>query len=947
MTEDFQPQPRKATAESATRKEIIDIRLGEAGWNTADRSLVIEEFFIPPADQQNRVGPFIDENPLPSGGRGFSDYVLLGKNGKPLAVVEAKRSSKDAALGREQAKLYCNDILARQGELPFCFYTNGHEIFFWNLGENPPQKVHGFPTRQDLERLLFIRRHKKPLTDELINTSIAGRDFQLQAIRSVMEGIEKKRRRFLLVMATGTGKTRTCIALVDALMRAGHVQRVLFLVDRIALRGQALDAFREHIPDEPRWPEPGEKTIATDRRVYVATYPTMLNVVRDEADSLSPHFFDLVVVDESHRSIYNTYGEVLEYFNAIQLGLTATPRGVVDHNTFQLFECEDGLPTFAFSYDEAINHTPPYLCDFRVLKIKTKFQEDGISKRTISLEDQKQMILEGKDIADINFEGSDLEKSVTNHATNALIVKEFMEASIKDPNGVLPGKTIFFCLSISHARRMESIFDSLYPEYRGELAKVMVSDDPRVYGKGGLLDQFTRNNMPRVAISVDMLDTGIDVREIVNLVFAKPVFSYTKFWQMIGRGTRLLESNKIKAWCPDKDVFQIIDCWDNFDYFKVTPQGKEPKPQIPLPVRFAGVRIDKIEAAQALGQSRVAEKEIANLRTQIAAFPAQSVAIMEAQPLLAQCREESFWEPLTAERIAFLRHAVQPLFRVVSQADFKAMRFEKDLLEASLAHLKNEKEKYRALTENLIAQIGELPLAVNIVAQEAGLIQKAQTNHYWATMTDQTFDHLATNLAPLMHYRDRRESSSGPATFNFADVLVAKEYVEFGPEHESLSIAQYRQLVEHKLQELTASNPILQKIRDARPVSEEEAAILAAQLHEEHPHITLDLLRRVYRHRTAPFLRLIRHILGIEILESFPDTVSRSIDQFITEHPRLTGHQLQFLNLLRDYLIHRGGVEKRDLIQAPFTVIHPNGIRGVFSPAEIDEILTLTQKLAA
>jgi type I restriction enzyme R subunit len=935
--------------ESETRKEIIDVRLKEAGWNVADRTQVIEELFVSPVGDGGSAASLVLRQKLATyGSREFSDYVLLGKNGKPLAVVEAKKSSKNAELGREQAKQYCHNIQAQHGgELPFCFYTNGHEIFFWNLGVAPPQKVHGFPMRQDLERLLYIRKHKKPLTDEMISTAIAGRDFQLQAIRSVMEGIERNRRLFLLVMATGTGKTRTCIALIDALMRAGHVQRVLFLVDRIALRGQALDAFKEHIPDEPRWPELGEKTIATDRRVYVATYPTMLNIVRDETNPLSPHFFDLIVIDESHRSIYNTYGEVLNYFNAIKLGLTATPRDVVDHNTFALFQCEDGLPTFAYSYDEAIDHVPPYLCDFRVLKIRTKFQDEGISKRTISLDDQKRLILEGKEIEDINFEGSELEKTVTNHATNALIVKEFMEESIKDPNGVLPGKTIFFCMSMKHARRIEAIFDSLYPEYKGELAKVMVSDDPRVYGKGGLLDQFTRNDMPRIAISVDMLDTGIDVREIVNLVFAKPVFSYTKFWQMIGRGTRLLESNKIKPWCPEKDVFQIIDCWDNFDYFKLTPKGKEPKPQIPLPVRFVGVRIDKIEAAQALGHTSVAEKEIAALRTQIAAFPARSVAIMEAQTQLAQCQAEDFWQPLTAERIAFLRHAIQPLFRVVSQADFKAMRFEKDVLEASLAHLKNEKEKYAALTENLVAQISELPLSVNIVAQEAGLIQKAQTNHYWATMTDQSFDHLAIQLAPLMHFRDGRDTGTGPARFNFADVLASKEYVEFGPEHESLSIAQYRQLVERKVNELTASNPILQKICDAQPVSDKEAETLAAQLHDEHPHITLQLLRRVYQHRTAPFLRFIRHILGIEILESFPDTVSRSIDQFIAEHATLTSHQLQFLNLLRDYLIHRGGIEKRDLIQAPFTIIHPSGIRGVFSPTEINEILTLTQKLAA
>lgn len=233
------------------------------------------------------------------------------------------------------------------------------------------------------------------------------------------------------------------------------------------------------------------------------------------------------------------------------------------------------------------------------------------------------------------------------------------------------------------------------------------------------------------------------------------------------------------------------------------------------------------------------------------------------------------------------------------------------------------------------------------MAQEAALIQKAQTNHHWASLTDPDFDQLTAHLAPLMYFRNGRDNKTGPAKFNFADVLTSKESVEFGPEHESLSIVQYQQLVEERVNELTASNPILQKIRDAQPVSEQEAETLAAQLHDERPHITLELLRRVYQHQTAPFLRFIRHILGIEILESFPDTVSHSIDQFITEHRTLTSRQLQFINLLRDYLIHRGGIEKRDLIQAPFTIIHPSGIRGVFSPSEINEILALTERLAA
>jgi type I restriction enzyme R subunit len=302
------------------------------------------------------------------------------------------------------------------------------------------------------------------LAGELINTKIAGRGYQISAIRAVMEAIEKRKRMFLLVMATGTGKTRTCIAMVDALMRAGWAERVLFLVDRIALREQASDAFKEHLPNEPRWPKEREKEITTERRIYFSTYPTMLNIIRDENNPLSSHFFDLIVVDESHRSIYNSYQEVLSYFNTITLGLTATPTDVIDHNTFQLFETEDGVPTFAYSYEEAVNHIPPYLCNFQVMKIKTRFQAEGINKCSVSLEDQKRLILEGKEIAEINFQGTEIEE----------------------------------------------IFDSLYPEYKGELAKVLVSDDPRVYGKSGLLHQFMHDDMPRIALSVDMLDTGIE-----------------------------------------------------------------------------------------------------------------------------------------------------------------------------------------------------------------------------------------------------------------------------------------------------------------------------------------------------------------------------------------------------------------------------------------------------
>jgi len=928
--------------EAQTRSELIDRLLAQSDWNVKDPTQVIEEFDI--------------LTPLPEGvaeprtryeGHQFSDYVLLGKDRKPLAVIEAKKTARDAALGREQAKQYCYNIQKQLGgELPFCFYTNGHDLYFWDLENTPPRKVAGFPTRDDLERFAYIRRNRKPLTQEFINTSIAGRDYQIRAIRSVLEGKKKKKRDFLLVMATGTGKTRTCIAMVDALMRAGHAEKVLFLVDRIALRDQALAAFKEHMTNEPRWPNVGEKLFATDRRVYVATYPTMLNIIRDESQHLSPHFFDFIVVDESHRSIYNTFGEVLDYFKTIMLGLTATPTDIIDHNTFQLFHCEDGLPTFAYTFEEAVNNVPPYLCNFQVMKIQTKFQMEGISKRTITLEDQKKLILQGKEVEEINFDGSQLEKQVINKGTNTLIVREFMEEAIKDASGVLPGKTIFFCATKAHARRMEEIFDKLYPRYHGELAKVLVSDDPRVYGKGGLLDQFTHNDMPRIAISVDMLDTGIDVREIVNLVFAKPVYSYTKFWQMVGRGTRLLETSKPKPWCLEKDVFLILDCWDNFEYFKLNPKGKELKAQLPLPVRLVGLRLDKIEKANDNGHADTATREVAKLRQQIAALPKESVVIKEAAAALARLEDENFWISLSHDRLEFLRAEIKPLFRTVSEADFKAMRFERDLLEYSLAVLSEDKEQAATLMEGIVEQISELPLSVSFVRQEETLIRAAQTSHYWAKAGEDALDELVAKLGPLMKFREPNAGQE-QTHLDLIDELHKKEWVEFGPQHEAVSITRYREMVEDLVAKLTEHNPVLLKIKNGEAVNEGEAKALAELLHEEHPHITEGLLRQVYKNRKARFIQFIRHILGIEALKSFPDEVSAAFDQFIRDHTMLGSQQLEFLSLLKKFIIEREKVEKKDLINAPFTIIHPQGIRGVFSPAEIDEILQLTAQLAA
>jgi type I restriction enzyme R subunit len=769
----------------------------------------------------------------------------------------------------------------------------------------------------------------------------------MQAIRTVMEQIEKKHRKFLLVMATGTGKTRTAIALVEALMKAGWLKRVLFLVDRIALRNQAREAFQEHTPNLSTWPNEGEKEFVTNRRVYISTYPSMLNVIENKSNTLSPHFFDLIIVDESHRSIYNVYQNILNYFNAIVLGLTATPTDAIDHNTFDIFECEDGLPTFAYAYEDAVNNRPPFLSDFQVLKVSTKFQEKGIHQGSISLDDQKRLIAQGIEPEEINFEGSDLERKVSNAGTNTLIVREFMEECIKDSTGVLPGKSIFFCMTKKHARRIEDIFDKLYPEHAGVLARVIVSDDPRVYGREGLLEQFKKQDMPRVAISVDMLDTGIDIPELVNLAFAKPVFSYTKFWQMIGRGTRLLNPRKMKSWCLIKDNFLIIDYWDNFEYFKLNPKGKEVKSQVALPVKLFKFRVSKLQLAKEKNESALVEKTIRELKAMLELLPEKSVVVLEAKSDLVRTQEAGFWDILRPEHFQFLEKTIAPVLRAVSGVDFEATRFEKDVVEASVALLRTDQKELDRLAEVVCAQISELPLSIYLVEKEEELIRQALTPHFWATLTEEKLDSLIEKLAPLMRFRQSLLPPEEEAQLNLKDLLYHKSTVEFGPEREMVSISRYKELVEKTVRQMATSNLVMQKLKQGEDLTEQEIKILADELSQRDPYVTEPLLQKVYDNRKAKFIQFIRYILGLEELQTFTEVVTAIFDDFLHQHTDLSSKQIQFLEILKSFLIDKGKVAKKDLVSAPFTQLHPDGILGIFPAQTIEEIISLTEKIVA
>lgn len=929
-------------SEAKTRQEIIDKRLQKAGWDVKNPAQVTSEL-----DIWIGLPDGIKEPEHEHQGFQYADYALLGDSGYPLAIVEAKKTSKDARIGQEQARQYAENIQKNSGkDMPFVFYTNGHDIYFWDTEKYPPRKVYGFPTKKDLERMLFLRKNEKPLSQELIDRDISGRPYQIEAIRSVFENLEKGKRKSLLVMATGTGKTRTCAAMVDSLMRANRVQRVLFLVDRIALRNQALDAFKEFLPNAPVWPKVGEHEIATDRRIYCATYPTMLNIIENKDCPLSPHFFDMIVADESHRSIYNVYKNIFDYFDTIQLGLTATPKDAVEHNTFGLFECEEGIPTYAYSYEEAINNKPPYLCDFEVLKVRTKFQKEGIRKDNISLGEQQKLLADGKEPEEINYAGTEIEKKVTNKGTNALIVQEFMEECIKDESGTLPGKTIFFAMTMKHARRLQEVFDDLYPEHKGNIAKVIVSDDSRVYGKGGLLDQFINKDFPRIAISVDMLDTGIDVRELVNLVFAKPIFSYTKFWQMIGRGTRLLEPKKMKPWCKEKDKFLIIDCWENFDYFQMNPAGKIDKQSKPIPVRLFETKLEKLNIAENQNNAQIAKAMVQKLQEDIAKLPQNNVVILDAKSKIDKV-DETFWQKLNDDKKLFLQKEIAPLMRTRTGEDYKAMSFELKVLLYSIAKLSeqdNQAKRVKTLEEVLIEMVSDLPLTVNVVAKEKELIEKVLHSGYLEKADEEALEVLIQKIAPLMKYREEGIKPDQDS-LDLRDITSEKEFIKFGPAHERITIQKYREKVEALIKNLEDENEILQKIKQGENITQEEVEELADVLTEHDPYPTEENLQKAYDARKVRFLDLIKYIMGIGGLVTFSEKVSEAFAEFIAEHNTFASNQIQFLIVLRDFIINNGELTKKDLVQEPFTKLHARGFLGLFNPQLQKEIIQFTDKI--
>ncbi len=582
--------------EAETRDRFIDLLLREAGW---------------PLDRPDDIEFRVDGMPN-NEGVGYVDYVLWGADGKPLGLVEAKRTRKDARAGQQQAKLYADRLEARYGQRPVIFYSNGYEHWIWDDIRYPPRQIGGFYKRDELELLIQRRTSRKSLGVEAINRRIVERPYQHRAIRAIAKHFEADgERKALLVMATGSGKTRTVIALVDLLQRAGWVKRALFLADRVALVNQAAGAFKAHLPDAAPVNLVTERT--SDGRVFLSTYPTMMNLIDGKQEGkakFGPGHFDLIVIDEAHRSVYQRFRAIFEYFDSFLVGLTATPKDEIDKNTYSLFDLEDGVPTDAYSLEEAVAEgvlVPPKAISVPLRIVRSGLRYDDLSDEE---KDQWDMLEWGEEEIPDTVEAGEVNKRLFNEDTVDHVIAHLMQNGVKVEGGDRLGKTIIFAKNEAHAKFIEKRFNVAYPALAGHFARV-ITYESGPYAQT-LIDDFSKKvKAPHIAISVDMLDTGIDVPEVVNLVFFKPVRSKTKFWQMIGRGTRLC----LDLFGPgqDKQFFFVFDYCQNLEFFGANPELKEASAARSLSERLFAGRVDLVRALDDK-QAKAAALLLANRR---------------------------------------------------------------------------------------------------------------------------------------------------------------------------------------------------------------------------------------------------------------------------------------------------------------------------------------------
>lgn len=765
----FQPED---LSEFQTRKIYIDVDLKFMGWKFDGTDADVQEEY-PVQGMAGVVGQM-----------GYCDYVLFGKDGLPLAVIEAKRTSKDPNIGRKQAVLYADCLERKFGRRPMMFTTNGFVTYYWDDQSGPQRKVSGVFSKEDLQKLMNRRAERQDLMSIPIDDKITDRYYQKEAIRAVCGQIEQGFRKHLLVMATGTGKTRTASSLTDVLSRSKWITNILFLADRTALVKQAKDDFKRYLPDMSLCNLCSNKDDRNARIVF-STYPTILNAIddtksRDGRQLFTPAHFDLIIIDESHRSIFKKYRAIFEYFDALMVGLTATPKTDVDRNTYDFFEMEHGVPTYAYDYETAV-YQDHVLVPYYNYEVKTKFLDEGITYDDLSDEDKERYeddFIEDGMMPDF-IPSAALNKFVFNEKTVDMVLQDLMERGIKVAGGDRLGKTIIFAQNKRHAEFILERFNKLYPQYHGSFAQRVICDDS--YAQT-IIDDFKQpEKEPHIAVSVDMMDTGIDVPECVNLVFFKKVRSKAKFWQMIGRGTRLCKGlscvDQVDGAYTDKRRFLIFDYCGNFEYFREQKEGYEARETKTLSENIFG---KQIKISMALQESTFAGENYQTWRNelvetchkQVTALNPELISVKLRMQYVEKYKKQDAFLSISEGDKGELLTQIAPLVQSEETDEF-AKRFDNFMYGLILAHIE-QMPAFKYAKKQLCDTASLLERKANIpqIKEKLPLLQEIHTDVFWDANDILLFEKVRKELRGLIRFLDEDDGGQKRIITKLTDPII-------------------------------------------------------------------------------------------------------------------------------------------------------------------------------
>ncbi|SFF24387.1 DEAD/DEAH box helicase family protein [Nitrosomonas sp. Nm166] len=903
--------------EAQTRELMIDVMLREAGWDP--KAANVAEFEV----HQCMPTATGERN-----GTGYMDYVLWGSDGKPLALVEAKKTRKDPLAGKHQAALYANCLEQQFGQRPVIYYSNGYTTWLWDDSFYPPREVQGFATRDELQWCIHQRSLRQALHQLQPKPDIAGRHYQIEAAARVMEHFGRERKRkSLIVMATGTGKTRLAIALVDMLMRANWARRVLFLADRIALVNQAKREFNRLLPhvSVASLLEP----MQCDARVVFSTYPTMLNCIdgtrRDIEETFSVAHFDLLIIDEAHRSVYQKYGAIFNYFDALLLGLTATPRGEVDRNTYRLFELDDHQPTYAYELEQAVNDE--YLVPPRAMSVPLKFQRDGIHYYDLSPEEQEEYEQQERFYDE---ESGELKEAIDPPALNHWLFNEdtvnqvlmyLMENGIKVEGGDQLGKTIIFAKNSKHADFIVERFDKHYPHYAGKFCQKI---DFSVKYAQSLIDDFKeKHRFPQIAVSVDMLDTGIDVPEIVNLVFFKLVRSRVKFWQMIGRGTRLCDN--LFAPGEHKKEFIIFDYCQNLEFFDANPTGYDAAAQESVKQKIFKRRLELAVALQNGQPEGAATRDFAaqlkdQLHSVVTTLNRDNFIVRKQLQAVEQYAQRDAWQKLGEHDVKMLTEQISGLPAVDSDDEY-TRRFDFLILNLQLAILQRNpaQANYQRSVQQIAREL-EDKAAIPSVAAQMALILELQTDGWWQDVTLPMLEDVRVRLRGLTRFITPEERID--VYTHFTDQLIRQDVAEYDVVKRDPSLQNYRKRVQRFIRE-HQDHVTIRRLKNNEPITPTDIAALEVILFAENGPIPKDEYQKTYG--KEPLGKLVRSIVGLN-----RNAAKAVFAGFLAQHPTMNADQMTFLNEIVEYLVKNGVMEPRVIFETPFNHYHESGVVGVF-----------------